>query len=68
MEGLCLPVLFLGASREFVVMEDHNLFKCYHSGCDKSFRKSGRLDAHVKYYHHEMDAPRKKHKSKATEV
>eukprot|EP00118_Oscarella_pearsei_P020541 m.223360 g.223360 ORF g.223360 m.223360 type:complete len:678 (+) comp39981_c1_seq38:54-2087(+) len=50
------------APREFVVLEDHNMFKCYHPGCEKSFRKEAGMDAHVKYYHHETDASRKKNK------
>lgn len=41
------------ASKEFVIEEDHNPFKCVFEDCHKSFRKEHRLEYHVKYYHME---------------
>ncbi|XP_041360904.1 PHD finger protein 20-like protein 1 [Gigantopelta aegis] len=39
------------ASKAFKIEEDHNLFKCTHEGCTKSFRKEKLLESHIKYYH-----------------
>lgn len=39
------------ATKEFKIREDHNEFKCFVSGCSKSFRKEKLLASHLKHYH-----------------
>lgn len=41
----------LVATKEFVITEDHNQFKCEAENCNKSFRKEKLLNSHIKYYH-----------------
>ena len=41
----------LVASKEFVITEDHNKFKCEVENCNKSFRKEKLLNSHIKFYH-----------------
>jgi hypothetical protein len=56
------------APKEWVVLMDHNKFKCSVPGCDKAFRKASLLNYHVKYYHSDepMDSPKKKQKGLIT--
>ena len=39
------------APKEHVVIWDHNKYKCYFTGCIKSFRKDTLLKSHLKHYH-----------------
>ncbi|KAG8190079.1 hypothetical protein JTE90_023051 [Oedothorax gibbosus] len=39
------------ATKQFVIEEDHNQYKCFFEGCTKSFRKEKLLDSHLKHYH-----------------
>lgn len=43
----------LVATKEFVIKEDHNQFKCEVENCNKSFRKEKLLNSHIKHYHPE---------------
>lgn len=42
------------ATKEFVIQEDHNEFKCTITGCSKSFRKEKLLASHLKHYHNQI--------------
>ncbi|XP_035217306.1 uncharacterized protein LOC118190655 [Stegodyphus dumicola] len=42
------------ATKEFVIQEDHNQYKCSYDGCTKSFRKETLLTSHLKHYHGEQ--------------
>ncbi|CAL1278921.1 unnamed protein product [Larinioides sclopetarius] len=39
------------ATKQFVIEEDHNQYKCSFPGCTKSFRKEKLLVSHLKHYH-----------------
>ncbi|GBN79854.1 hypothetical protein AVEN_126524-1 [Araneus ventricosus] len=39
------------ATKQFVIEEDHNQYKCSFPGCIKSFRKEKLLASHLKHYH-----------------
>ncbi|XP_035223697.1 uncharacterized protein LOC118196364 [Stegodyphus dumicola] len=41
------------ATKQFIIKEDHNQFKCSVRGCTKSFRKEELLASHLKHYHSE---------------
>ncbi|XP_015912983.2 PHD finger protein 20-like protein 1 [Parasteatoda tepidariorum] len=38
-------------SKQFVIEEDHNQYKCSYPDCTKSFRKEKLLMSHIKHYH-----------------
>ncbi|KFM73938.1 PHD finger protein 20-like protein 1, partial [Stegodyphus mimosarum] len=42
------------ATKEFIIQEDHNQYKCSYDGCTKSFRKETLLTSHLKHYHGEQ--------------
>ncbi|KAF8771650.1 PHD finger protein 20 like protein [Argiope bruennichi] len=39
------------ATKQFIIEEDHNQYKCSFPGCTKSFRKEKLLASHLKHYH-----------------
>ena len=60
----CYLFVCVVAPKEWVVVMDHNKYKCNVRGCDKAFRKASLLNYHVKYYHsaEQLESPCKKHK------
>jgi PHD finger protein 20 len=47
------------APKEHVIVWDHNKFKCFFTGCNKSFRKENLLHSHLKHYHKVGESPEK---------
>ncbi|GFU30015.1 c2H2-type domain-containing protein [Nephila pilipes] len=50
LEKVVEPVVKV-ATKQFVIEEDHNQYKCSYPGCTKSFRKEKLLASHLKHYH-----------------
>lgn len=46
------------ATKQFVIEEDHNQYKCTFEGCTKSFRKEKLLASHLKHYHGYEEKPK----------